>query len=38
MTSSTLALRDASGLAIPPELFPDRPLRGGIAVKVDRRD
>jgi len=38
MTPSILAHRDASGLAIPPEAFPDRPTRGGIAVNVDRGD
>jgi small-conductance mechanosensitive channel len=38
MTPSILAHRDASGLAIPHEAFPDRPPRGGIAVDVDRRE
>ena len=38
MTPSILGHRDASGLAIPQEAFPDRPARGGIAVDVNRRD
>ena len=38
MTPSILAHRDASGLAIPREAFPDRPARGGIAVHMDRRE
>ena len=37
-TPRILGHRDASGLAIPPEAFPDRPTRGGIAVHVDQRD
>jgi small-conductance mechanosensitive channel len=36
MTPSILAHRDASGLAIPPDAFPDPPARRGIAVRVDR--
>ena len=38
MTPSILAHRDASGLAIPRDAFPDRPPRGGIVVDVDRRE
>ena len=38
MTPSILAHRDASGLAIPPDAFPDRPPGRGIAVNVDRRE
>jgi len=38
MTPSILGHRDASGLAIPPETFPKRPTRRGIAVDVDRHD
>jgi small-conductance mechanosensitive channel len=38
MTPSILGHRDASGLAIPPEAFPNRPTRRGIAVDVDRGD
>jgi len=38
MTPSILGHRDASGLAIPPDAFPDRPTRRGIAVDVDRRE
>jgi small-conductance mechanosensitive channel len=36
MTPSILAHRDASGLAIPREAFPDRPSARGIAVDVER--
>lgn len=38
MTPSILAHRDASGLAIPHEAFPDRPPRGGIAVDLGRNE
>jgi small-conductance mechanosensitive channel len=38
MTPSILGHRDASGLAIPPEAFPKRATRGGIAVNVERRE
>ena len=38
MTPSILGHRDASGLAIPPDAFPDQPARRGIAVNVDRRE
>jgi len=38
MTPSILAHRDASGPAIPPDAFPDRPARPGIAVRLDRCD
>ncbi len=35
MTPSIFAHRDASGLAIPPERFPERPLPRGIAVDIN---